>query len=445
MRRFLQLRLPSVGQVLAGLSIFGCGFLLFVSGSCVMHFDLPPAEYFRTAFIAAQAWHEREQARNEVSPSGPAPAFKKGGATIDKADKTYDGYTLYTTSHGSEATLINMVGNVVHRWAKPFSLAWPKAPHVPRPFPDTKINWFHCHLFANGDLLAVYQVAGDTPYGYGLVKLDKDSKVLWCYSAFVHHEVAVGEDGRIYALTHRYVRQVPAGLEFMPTPYLADYLVVLSPEGKELETIPILDAFQNSSYALTLASILKDGKGDCFHTNSVKVLSRALAAIFPLFKAGQVLISLRNLNTLAVLDIQKRSVVWAAQGLWRLQHDPEFLDNGHLLLFDNLGSPRGCRILEYDPVNQSYPWSYASENATPFHAVFRGMKQRLPNGNTLIVDTDGLRLLEVAAQKELVWEHYCQILDWGTKPIQEVIAINGARRYGPDELTFLKGGLRARP
>ena len=50
------------------------------------------------------------------------------------------------------------------------------------------------------------------------------------------------------------------------------------------------------------------------------------------------LISLRNLDTIAVLDRQKRSVIWAAGGIWRIQHDAEFLDNGHLLLYDNFGS-----------------------------------------------------------------------------------------------------------
>ena len=147
-----------------------------------------------------------------------------------------------------------MRGTVVHHWELPFSQAWPHPPHVADPLPDDQIHWFHCYLYPNGDLLAIYHADGDTPYGYGLVKLDKDSKLLWAYANNVHHDVDVGEDGTIYTLTQKLVSKPPAGLEFLPAPYLADSLVVLSPEGQELESIPLLEAFANSPYALTLFS-----------------------------------------------------------------------------------------------------------------------------------------------------------------------------------------------
>jgi hypothetical protein len=172
------------------------------------------------------------------------------------------------------------------------------------------------------------------------------------------------------------------------------------------------------------------------HANSVKVLGRARAAKFPLFQPGQVLLSLRNLDMLAVADTHRRSVAWAARGVWRIQHDPEFLENGHLLLYDNSGSVKGCRVLEYDPVTQAVPWAYQNENATPFSALYRGMKQRLPKGNTLVVDPDNGRILEVTAGKELVWECFCA---------RAGSAVTGARRYGAEELTFLRSVARPRP
>jgi hypothetical protein len=190
---------------------------------------------------------------------------------------------------------------------------------------------------------------------------------------------------------------------------------------------------------------LQPTKGDLFHTNSIKVLTRARAGKFPLFQAGQVLLSLRSLNTIAVLDVGKRSVVWAARGPWRIQHDAEFLDNGRLLLFDNHGWDKGCRVIEYDPVAQALPWVYSAADGRPFHAAFRGMKQRLPNGNTLIVDPEGRRLFEVTPGKELVWEDFCPFAPVPPEGPAGTRAITGARRYRPDELTFLKGVARARP
>ena len=102
-------------------------------------------------------------------------------------------------------------------------------------------------------------------------------------------------------------------------------------------------------------------------------------------------------------------------------------------------------MIEYDPVTQAVPWVYSDADSGPFHAAFRGMKQRLPNGNTLIVDPDNRRLLEVTQGKELVWEYFCPFSSAPANQQAGVLAITGARRYNTDELTFLKGGARARP
>jgi hypothetical protein len=220
-----------------------------------------------------------------------------------------------------------------------------------------------------------------------------------------------------------------------------DYLVVLSPEGKELDRpIPILETFHHSTYAPLLSSLTRlvgQGSGgqptDVLHMNYVRVLTQRLAPRFPRFQAGQVLISLRNTDTIAVLDAKKRSVVWAAQGPWRAQHDPQFLDNGRLLIFDNLGSPRTSRVLEYDPQTQDFPWSYPDESGASFRTDERGMSQRLPNGNTLIVNSQGRQILEVTPDKEVVWSRSFSAF------------VTTGRRYGPDQLPFLKGGPRARP
>jgi hypothetical protein len=386
------------------------------------------------------------------------------GVTVDKPSKTYDGFTLYTTTRGARATLLDMRGQVVHQWELPFSRAWPNAPHVRDPLSDEQVHWFRCHLYGNGDLLAIYHADGDTPYGYGLVKLNKDSQLIWAYSGHAHHDVDVDEDGTIYTLSQQLESKAPAGLDYFPTPYIADSLVVLSADGRELDQIPIAESFRDSAYALLLSVSITEReapferpdfdpssdsvepqrvknerlqanklKGDLLHANSVKVLSRTLERKFPLFKAGQVLISLRNTHTIAVLDRHEHSVVWAARGIWRIQHDAEYMDNGHLLLYDNFGSTKGCRVLEYDPVTQAIPWICSAEDGGSFTAIFRGMKQRLPNGNTLIVDPDNGRLFEVTPGKELVWESFCP------RPI------TSARRYGPAELKFLKDGTRTRP
>jgi hypothetical protein len=464
------------GRLIAGVSVLSLALLSFFLGAAVMYFQLPSSDYLRKAFVGARAWQERR--RSAAAPESADGGSEWAAVVADDPERTWDGFTLYTTTHGARATLIDMRGNVVHRWEMPFSKAWPSPPHVARPLPDHRIHWFRCHLYPNGDLLAIYHAEGDTPYGYGLAKLDKDSNLLWTYSRNVHHDLDVGENGEIYTLTQRNLLTRPDGLDYIPSPFTTDYLVVLSPEGKELDKpLPILEAFRDSPYASTLDSIdrlIREeararksdppraarfastgvlpprgrlvSEGDILHANSVKVLRRALAPRFPLFKAGQVLTSLRNLDTLAVLDTKTRGVTWAAQGIWQAQHDPEFLESGRLLVYDNLGPFDRSRIIEYDPVTQATPWVYSHEAANPFFADARGMKQRLPNGNTLIVDPEHSRLLEVTRSKELVWEWVCRLpLVEMDKHTSMRSGITGARRYRLDHLAFLKGVARARP
>jgi hypothetical protein len=445
---------PRLRRLLSlGLAIVGVASLTYLLGAAVVYFELPSSGFLLSAFKGANAWYEQRQASSRTQDEDVAPVVGK----IDNRDKTYDGFTLYAkaskSTSSTQAYLIDMRGEVVHKWAVSFSQVWAKPPHIQDPEKDSAVCIFACHLYPNGDLLVVFHALTQAGRGYGLVKLDKDSQVIWKYAANAHHDVDVGEDGTIYAIKHENANTAPKGLEFIQTPALEDYLVMLSPEGEELrKPIPILEAFRDSPYAPLLSSLERQGKhnvppgvpmprivddgrrrGDPLHTNSVKVLGRELASQFPRFKAGQVLISMRNVDAIAVLDTEEGSVVWAARGPWLAQHDAQFLDNGRLLIFDNLGSPKGSRVLEYDPQTQALPWSYAGENKAPFFTSERGMSQRLPNGNTLIVNSEGGEILEVTQSKELAWS--CSVNDFVTT----------ARRYSPDQLHFLKGDQRARP
>jgi hypothetical protein len=420
--------------------------LSYILGAAVLFFELPTSTFLQKAFIGAQAWVERQQGSGETRASDSASITV---SKDDRPDKTYDGFTLYTSDWGSKAWLINMSGEVVHKWAIPFRHVWRNPPHLRDPVADAKVSFWGWHLYPNGDLLVVFQGTGDTPYGYGLVKLDRDSNVLWRYAANVHHEIDVAEDGTIYALTQQIVNEVPKGLEFIPTPCVVDYLVLLSSAGEELKKIPILEAFRDSRYAFLLTTLGRrpkqralrvpipdttfDPRGDILHTNFVHILTPKRSPKFPRFKAGQVLICVRRLDAIAVLDPERCSVVWAACGPWRGQHGAQFLDNGRILIFDNVGSLRWSRVLEYEPDTQAFPWSYPGEDNYSFISYQRGMCQRLPNGNTLIVNSEGGEIIEVTRSKEVVWSCECRG------------HIASARRYAPSQLHFLKGGQRARP
>jgi hypothetical protein len=424
--------------------------LCFVLGAAAMFFDLPSSSFLRRGFSGGVAWFEHHPAQ---PTDGPVPPLTVG--QVDRPDRTCDGFTLCMYGGTTRAVLINMRGEVVHQWQMSFSEAWPELPGLRGRITEASIFFNDGHIYPNGDLAVVIHGPVDfriSSEGYGIAKLDRDSHVLWRYPERCHHDLDVGEDGTIYAITDRAVHEAPQGLEHIPTPCLVDCVDVISPEGKRLKRIPLLEAMRDSPYAPLLCMLERPRAGgaappgsapspfrddprrrDVLHTNAIKVLSKALAPKFPLFKAGQLLVSPRHLDALVVLDPESGKVVWAARGPWHAQHDPSFLDSGRLLLFDNLGSPAGSRVLEYDPRTQALPWSYPGPGGAPFLSRIRGMCQRLANGNTLVVNSDGGEVFEVTPDHEVVWSCSCGRVD-----------LNRARRYLPDQLPFLKGVQRAR-
>jgi hypothetical protein len=432
----------------------GVGVFIFVAGAAVMFFQLPPSDFMAKAFIGSRAWFERSDI---FAPKKTDRELPRSAATIDKPLKTYDGFTLCTfveeDSDSMRAYLLDMRLNIQHRWGVPFSKIWPNPRHVPTPVKDSFVAFFACHLYPNGDLLVVLHAVQQFARGYGLVKLDKDSNILWSYAGNVHHGVDVAPDGTIYAIQHEDMNSMPAGLEFIPTPCLADSLVALTPDGKlKGQPIPVLEAFRDSPYAellqkLDLGKTKDEGSApatekrfdektriaDSLHTNTIKVLTPALAQKFPGWKAGQLLITVRTLDTVAVVDPDSRAVVWAARGPWHEPHGADFLDDGNLLIFDNQGVPKGSRVLEYNPRTQAFPWTYAGENYGPFFSSVRGMCQRLPNGNTLAVNSTGGEILEVTREKEVVWSYAPHRF------------ISFGKRYASEQLPFLPQGTKPRP
>ena len=49
---------------------------------------------------------------------------------------------------------------------------------------------------------------------------------------------------------------------------------------------------------------------------------------------------------------------------------------------------------------------YGGDTTNGFSTVTCGSTQRLPNGNTLVTESDSGRAFEVTADREIVWEFY---------------------------------------
>lgn len=391
----------------------GIAAISFGIGAFVILAEVPPYQSMKNAWRAGTAlWEQRTKYSSVERLDFWSPArTEKTGVTINKADKTQKGLTLYSSGDGPHAVLIDMDGNIVHEWRMPFSEIHDETSPIPNPQKDDFMHWHTAKMAPDGDLIVQYTAAGDTPYGYGMAKIDRNSKPVWKYLGTAHHDFSIAPDGRIYALTQEFRFNTYANRKQLTPPRLDDFAVILSPEGKEIKRVSILDALINSSYANMVDFAPYFSNEDVLHTNTIQLITEETAENFAKGKAGDVVLSFRDLGIIAVLDMDAEKVVWATRGPWLGQHDPDVLPNGDILLFDNQGQladPEAgqSRILQIDPETNGITWEYKGTAEQKFDSNIRADQQRLANGNTLITESSGGRLLEVTPEGEIVWEFH---------------------------------------
>jgi hypothetical protein len=384
--------------------------IVLVSGGVLTAAGIFPGPQIARAYEGGRALYDKLTAYQDVYATDLWYAARGAGrgVTVHHPLRVQNGVTLYTSGHEAAAYLIGMDGEVLHEWRRPFSTVWNEDAAVKWPQPDSHVYFRKAIVYPNGDLLAVYEGVGDTPYGYGLVKLDRNSEVIWSYLEHAHHDVDIGPDGRIYLLTHAFVDEPLEGFGKIASPRLDDFLVVLSPEGEELKKISLIHAVAASEYRHLLYGVAAFAVADPLHTNTVDLITEQAAANFAFGEAGQVLLSFRELGAIGVLDLERAALVWVTRGPWLGQHDPDILPNGNILLFDNYGhfeKPEGrSRVIEFNPETMEIVWQYTGTAEWPLESLIRASQQRLANGNTLITESSGGRILEVTRAGEIVWQ-----------------------------------------
>lgn len=324
---------------------------------------------------------------------GDKGARPEDGVVRYDPSRTSDGLNLYT-NEVDEVYLMDMQGNRLHRW---------------------KISGGrHCayaELTPEGKLLAVC-------WDQKLVKLGPDSEVLMQADLPVHHEVVQKPDGSLLVPITDDVR------EYNGHRVRFDSIVHLSAEGRVLGKWSLFDHRQELR-RFHPASLLDQQDGsqvrpelsqfnstqektlyDYHHLNSIQLLpDTELGRRDPRFRAGNWLISMRNVSLIAIVDQEKLQPVWGwGPGSLDFPHMPRMQLSGNILVFDNGFHAGFSRILEVEPQTGRFVWSYLADPLTDFYTRERGSNQRLPNGNTLICESDRGRVFEVTPGGEIVWE-----------------------------------------
>jgi hypothetical protein len=327
-------------------------------------------------------------------------------------DAASDGWVLFTSGHATAAFLIDRAGRVVHQWHLPFREAFPEHGEVPDPVPESHIHWSDAHLYPNGDLLALYAADGDTPYGYGLVKVDRDSNVLWTYDGRAHHDFDVQPDGTIWTLTHDFRKvardPIPGPGANDSSLFLEDVAVELSPQGDERRRLPLVDLVAEYDHQEVLTDWFYDEvRWDWLHANDIDVVGEDFAEHHAFAEAGDLMFSSRSLDAVGWVDPDRSELTRITRGFWRKQHDPDPMPDGDVMVFDNQGDngPAGpTRIAEFAPSTTRLDWQYTGTAEQPFDSTWWGKQTPLENGHVLVADSLQGRIFEVTRAGRIVWE-----------------------------------------
>jgi len=310
---------------------------------------------------------------------------KQQGVTLWDQERSWEGLNLYTNDV-SEAFLMDMGGKRLHTWK----------------LPDDYTHCEHFELLDGGSIVMVC-------VGQALVKLDRESNIIWELRKPFHHDLAVLEDGSfLVPIVGRWRKYQGRRVGF-------DGLAHVSAAGEVLRRWRTWNHLETLQAIHGPTSLDEPFVGDppkesfdYYHLNSVEVLpDTPLGQRDDRFRAGNLLICLRNVHLIVILDRETEEVTWSwGEDELSFPHMPSMLDSGNILVFDNGVASKSSRIVELNPVTKEIVWAYTGDPPEDFFSKRRGSNQRLPNGNTLICESEKGHVIEVDPEGQLVWEFW---------------------------------------
>jgi hypothetical protein len=227
--------------------------------------------------------------------------------------------------------------------------------------------------------------------GNSISRIDACGHPMWIRSGKYSHAINRADDGSIWALREYSLMHLDSRTgETLQELHLATIM----------EQNPDIDIF-----ALRQADRLGESEwtADFWHPNEVEPLPADLADRFPDFEAGDLLVSLRSINLVFVASPKTAKVKWWRMGAWRRQHDPDWGDDGRILVYDNRMHRNFSRIVSVDP--KTFEQQTLVDGADyDFHSAIRGKVQRHSGGALLVTASQQGRVFEVDASGRVTFE-----------------------------------------
>lgn len=386
-----------------------CGLVLvFFSGALAAN-----STWFSSALDMAESGYKKvADTAQEQHPFAYLPARNPQAPRIHNASGVSDELTLLSRLGPNRDIFIDVLdrdGNVVHQWNIDWFKIWPDAKHiaevnVPKDRPGTIVHGVI--LLENGNIVFNFE-------HLGLVCLDLEGRVVWRLPYLTHHSAVRADDGHIWVCGNIYHERPDARAPNWKPPFWEDTFIEVSPEGKILHEWSVIDLLRKNGLTGLLHMRAKNDlttadTGDIFHLNDVEPFPDHLKEGF--FKKGDIMISLRNINTVLVFNRSDEKIKLMSVGQFVRQHDPDFVDGNTFSVFNNnnVNENAGQSVSRIDIVTApdlTLKTYYAGDEEHPFYTRVGGKHTWLSNGNLLIVETCNGRAFEIDRNKGIIWEY----------------------------------------
>ena len=364
------------------------------------------------------------EALGYVDYSPDVANLDKSGVTHLDAALAAPGHTLVVSSIECSASLIDLSGRELHKWKQ-----------------EECVRWWSAGLMRSGDLLVIggrkisaprhRRPGGKKPLGRFAARIGWAGDLIWKRPIKAHHQLDWTASKELLLLTEapRSVEDVSrraADLaldidEKLDLVFHDNELAFLGPDGAVRETLSLFEAVTTGPVEFGFlpreALLETPNHVGLFHANSAYVMDQPhLVGSDPLFSEENVLVTSRNQNRIFVVGRRSRSLVWEwGRGELEAPHNATWLENGNILVFDNGILRKSSRVLEIDPKTGQVIWRYPDSVGAEFHCATRGLAQRLPNGNTLITNSEGGEAFEVTRAGSTVWQYFAPLLAEGER------------------------------
>ena len=306
--------------------------------------------------------------------------------------------------------IIDIDGNIIHRWDLDWFRIWPDATHVPKDkMPKSKPGTIiHGVVLMNdGSLIFNYE-------NLGMVRINACGEVMWRLPRFTHHSIFRDSDtGILWVCSEIYHEKRSEKYPNYIPPFTESTVLQVTENGKVLDELSILDLLHDNNleglmYLGTLENYDTRISGDLMHLNDVEPFPAGINEGF--FNRGDVMVSLRNINTIVVYDDSTKNVKNVTIGSFVRQHDPDFIDGNTISIFDNhntgshqKGKQSRILIKEFDK-DSTYTF-YSGSEKSPFNTNILGKHQWLKNGHVLITEAKKGRAFEVDDKGTIFWQY----------------------------------------